>query len=425
MENKLNQTAIESYSVKITKRLSDDFFQKNLVITGNQILNFTPIEQINLFVISNLFDKWKEETSKLKSPYFDFEHADVNAALKTFMNVLSKHISIRRADFDPLLRNAIANALCLTLAPYLFLKENYFSFETPIIQMADFKERVKFLRINKAITDAFIRKIEKHNLTSTPLSYALDYLNESYKEVASDLVDAEEIIQEISKLEPVSIEQLVFMFKPKAEVAPTLVPETPVLKKEEPVNPTPKVESTIIDTETETTTVESPALQNEVIETPELFIPEPATKIEVQNEVFMEIVINEPDKVEVIAASQIEETITQTPKESAADQINATLNDLLKPQNKKLTVLDKANQNKLTDLKSAITINQKFMFVNELFKGESKVFQEALEKVDSCITYNEAINLLLESYANRYDWDTDKEEVAEFFELISRKFVTE
>ena len=291
--------------------------------------------------------------------------------------------------------------------------------------MADFKERVKFLRINKAITDAFIRKIEKHNLTSTPLSYALDYLNESYKEVASDLVDAEEIIQEISKLEPVSIEQLVFMFKPKAEVAPTLVPETPVLKKEEPVNPTPKVESTIIDTETETTTVESPALQNEVIETPELFIPEPATKIEVQNEVFMEIVINEPDKVEVIAASQIEETITQTPKESAADQINATLNDLLKPQNKKLTVLDKANQNKLTDLKSAITINQKFMFVNELFKGESKVFQEALEKVDSCITYNEAINLLLESYANRYDWDTDKEEVAEFFELISRKFVTE
>ena len=33
--------------------------------------------------------------------------------------------------------------------------------------------------------------------------------------------------------------------------------------------------------------------------------------------------------------------------------------------------------------------------------------------------------MLFDNYANRYDWDTDKEEVAEFFDLISRTFVTE
>ena len=90
-----------------------------------------------------------------------------------------------------------------------------------------------------------------------------------------------------------------------------------------------------------------------------------------------------------------------------------------------MTVLEHANQNKAVDIKSLITINQRFMFVNELFKGESKVFQETLEKVQVCGSYNEAINMLLDNYANRYDWDTDKEEVAEFFDLISRTFVTE
>ena len=425
MENKLNQSAIESYSIKITKKLSDDFFQKNLVISGSQILNFTPIEQINLFVISNLFDKWKEETSKLKSPYFDFDHADVNAALKTFMNVLSKHISIRRADFDPLLRNAIANALCLTLAPYLFLKENYFSFEYPIIQMSEFKERIKFLRINKEITDAFIRKIEKHNLTSTPLSYALDYLNESYKEVSSELVNANDIILEINKLEPITLEQLVYVFKPIQIPEPTpLAYEIPAQKvAEKVVEQAPVV--------TETTNVEEPIVEikdesiieekiEEIPEVIELYIPEPEVKIEVQEEIIMEIVIPEPDKVEII-----ENKVDDTTKIEKSEDKEATLNESLKPLQKKLSILDRANQEKLVDLKSAITINQRFMFVNELFKGESKVFQESLEKVDICVSYEEAINLLLDSYANKYDWDTDKEEVAEFFELIGRKFVSE
>ena len=449
MENKLNQAAIESYSLKITKKLSDDFFQKNLVISGSQILNFTSIDQINLFVISNLFDKWKEETSKLKSPYFDFDHTEVNGALKTFMNVLSKHIAIRRADFDPLLRNAVANALCLTLAPYLFLKENYFSFETPIIQMTEFKERVKFIRINKPITDTFIRKIEKHNLNSTPLSYALDYLNEAYKEVVSELVDAEEIIQEINKIEPVTLEQLVFMFRPSPKVEiPVIEIPAPVFKKEElveeeykPVFEVPKPVVQLeekIEEEQTSNIVAFPVFEEKVIEeipvfqpleeeieeeilaeeAPELEIAAPEIYEEVK-EVVMEIVVTEPDKVEIV------EEIKSAPIQETVVEEKHSLNELLKPQNKKMTVLEHANQNKVVDIKSLITINQRFMFVNELFKGESKVFQETLEKVQVCGSYNEAINMLLDNYANRYDWDTDKEEVAEFFDLISRTFVTE
>ena len=130
----------------------------------------------------------------------------------------------------------------------------------------------------------------------------------------------------------------------------------------------------------------------------------------------MEIVVNEPERVEVVEEKVIEPIVEKVIEPVIVEEKTAP---------KQQTVLERANHNKVVDLKSSITINQRFMFVNELFKGEGKVFTESLEKVETCNNYKEAIDMLLENYANRYDWDTDKEEVAEFFELVSRKFVTE
>jgi hypothetical protein len=274
-------------------------------------------------------------------------------------------------------------------------------------------------------------------------------LNEAYKEVVSELVDAEEIIQEINKIEPVTLEQLVFMFRssPKVEIPVIEIP-APVFKKEELVeeeykpvfevpNPVVQLEEKIEEEQT-SNIVAYPVLEEKVIEeipffqplekeieeeildeeAPELEIAAPEIYEEVK-EVVMEIVVTEPDKVEIV------DKIKTAPIQETVVEEKYSLNELLKPQNKKMTVLEHANQNKAVDIKSLITINQRFMFVNELFKGESKVFQETLEKVQVCGSYNEAINMLLDNYANRYDWDTDKEEVAEFFDLISRTFVTE
>jgi hypothetical protein len=252
--------------------------------------------------------------------------------------------------------------------------------------------------------------------------------------------DAEEIIAAFNKLEPVSLEQLVFMFKPSPKIEiPVIEIPAPVLKKEpvqeeyapiaeESIEDLTKVEELpdareieniiepVMKPVYEPLRYEAPAIEDE--ETPELEIAAPDVPKEAA-EVIMEIVITEPDKVELVESTMLED-VMESPKDE-----KVSINELLKSSTKKLTVLEHANQNKGIDLKSMITINQKFMFVNELFKGESKVFQETLEKVGTCNSYNEAINMLLDNYANRYDWDTDKEEVAEFFELISRLFVTE
>ncbi len=395
MEYKLNQQAIEAYSLKITQKLSDDFFSKNLTISGQQILQFSKIEQLNLFIISTLFEKWKDETSKLKSPYFNFESNDVKAALKSFMNVLSKNIVVKRVDFDPLVRNAVADTICLALAPYLFIKETYFSLDYPIIVMSDFKERAKFVKHNRAITDVFIKKIEKHNLTSTPLSYALDYLNESYKELVNELVEPTEILALFNAILPIELEQLAIA--PKVVIATPKAPDVIESVKEE-------INEVVVESKPEIVEKVEPAKVEEEV------VIKPIAEVEKVKE--------EPK--EELAQPKVEET-----KKASKDN-SASLNQVAKAASSELKSNGLLNKiglaNESVDLTKIINLNQRFMFVNGLFKGENQVFFEALTQLNTFNKYDEAIDYLINTYANKYEWDVDQEEVAELFEFVGRKF---
>ena len=54
---------------------------------------------MNLFVVRELFKAWKEETKKLKSPYFNYESPEVKEALETLMDKLSNNILSRSSAF--------------------------------------------------------------------------------------------------------------------------------------------------------------------------------------------------------------------------------------------------------------------------------------------------------------------------------------
>ena len=65
------------------------------------------------------------------------------------------------------------------------------------------------------------------------------------------------------------------------------------------------------------------------------------------------------------------------------------------------------------------------MFKKELFKQNEDDFSNAMEIINNSSSYDHAIDQILSLYAEKYNWDTDKEEVAELFELISRKYFEE
>lgn len=87
------------------------------------------------------------------------------------------------------------------------------------------------------------------------------------------------------------------------------------------------------------------------------------------------------------------------------------------------TLASKLGKTPIADLKSAIGINQKFLFMNNLFQGENLAYNDAIEKLNSCQTREEALEYLDKQLSEQFNWDVDDEHVGEFRELIERRYL--
>jgi len=93
------------------------------------------------------------------------------------------------------------------------------------------------------------------------------------------------------------------------------------------------------------------------------------------------------------------------------------------PPKKKIdeSVAEKLQHNKINDLKSAIGINEKFQFINELFDGNMKEYTVALDQINNFTSLDEAVNYLANLKAV-YKWNSDNAIAINFQELVERRF---
>ena len=85
------------------------------------------------------------------------------------------------------------------------------------------------------------------------------------------------------------------------------------------------------------------------------------------------------------------------------------------------TVADKLHRNPIKDLKAAIGINEKFLFINQLFDGNLQDYSSAVEKINSMNDFNAAKQVAAE-LASQMNWDVNNEHVKNFMELVERRF---
>lgn len=147
MSSKINQIAINSYSVKLSEVILTQGYQDRATLGGQDILNICPISQINSLIFKSLFDVWHEETSKLESDYFDFDHQDVKEALAIFKNKLSFHIQVKKEHLTPLVNKAVVEFLELVFTP----KEGVRTIFLNDLERA--KNQLKFLKIHGNLKD--------------------------------------------------------------------------------------------------------------------------------------------------------------------------------------------------------------------------------------------------------------------------------
>lgn len=99
-----------------------------------------------------------------------------------------------------------------------------------------------------------------------------------------------------------------------------------------------------------------------------------------------------------------------------------SLNDIIAEQANNNSIASKMQQSPITDLKTAIRINEKFLFINNLFDGNMQdynIFIDALNEKQNLNEANEFINLCKE----KNEWDINNESYLMLIDLVSRRFL--
>ena len=128
--------------------------------------------------------------------------------------------------------------------------------------------------------------------------------------------------------------------------------------------------------------------------------------------------VSSPRIQEVKAATRYEEirTIgsTYAPGASIGDKINKSQTDK--------SISEKINTQPLVDLKLSIGINERFAFINELFKGDQQLYHQSIDKLNSMQVYEDAQHLIHHELMQKLNWDENNSRLQEFNKLVKRRF---
>lgn len=370
MTSKLDLKAISDYSNAYSEKICNNFFENKDVITGSEVLNITAVDQVNMFTIKALFENWKAATEKFKSPYFDFENEKVKEALQNFMNTASQFIAVKKEDFQPLLTKATAETLALTLNPLEYFDGIFRDLPNFKCTNSDLTVLKKYNRINSEILNGISDKMGIEDSVFT--NQALNWLNEVVE--TTNLEDKDQIISQFSSL--ISCEKNQF-YKNKNNVEST----------------ESKSESTSFFDN-----ISSPQpIENHIID---------LKKVEL---------IIEQKPVEVVVEKEAPSTLNETYQSGSP-----TVNDQLK-QSDSPSLVDLHQKTPVKNLAEHISLNQKFVFINKLFNGDSAAYNETLLILENCKDTEEAISLLKYKYAPKYHWNLNSDESDELIDILKRK----
>jgi hypothetical protein len=345
MESNINHDAIEAYSKKFTESICERFFAGKMYIKADEIIHLTPVQQVNYFILKTLFREWKLEINKLKSPYFDYDNQEVQDSLKDFLNVLSRHILIKREDLEPLLRDSILNSIIMIFSPYEYFLQEINNPDLKQLSIQDLQELKKYVKVNEHLLTAYIKKFEDEGIEAVFSDDAVRMFNEVVESTGETPDEFDMYLKQFSEVVPLT-DEIVF--------SPTIIGAT---SEEAPeTHPTP---------------------------------PEPESEAKTE----------------------------EIPPEEGGETLHDTFNT-----EQQETLADMHMKQPSEDLKKSITLNQRFMFVNDLFQGSMDDYEMAIGVLENCKNLDEAMNFIKTSYFEKNVWDPEQHEVREFVEVVQRRF---
>lgn len=126
----------------------------------------------------------------------------------------------------------------------------------------------------------------------------------------------------------------------------------------------------------------------------------------------------------VLESVEVEKSIVEEDNTSARP---LTINELIQQQksagmNITQQFHTSTSQEKIVDLKASISLNDKLLFIKDLFNGYSLAYSEAIELLKRFDNYAEADAFLQANYALKNGWAEKPQTVEKFYSLLRRKF---
>ncbi|MBV6643841.1 MAG: hypothetical protein KI790_00240 [Cyclobacteriaceae bacterium] len=377
MSRKLDEAFLAQYKNSFVDKIIATSFNEGETLSGKELINLTPVKQINFFVLKQLFSNWQAEIKQLDSPYFNYKATEVRKAMVQFMNVLSQHIQVGSEALKPLLDRATHETILIHLDPVQYLQVELEPRAGTVFTDKTAKHFLKYLKVMKEDFQDFFQQVIGSS-TSDVLDKGAMYFDQlDLQNVIHDLSN------QLSSVSPVAAED--FFEKDKNVI-------------NEPAS--------IDDSQVDDLTLED--------------------DLEIDEESL------EPEHV-VTTMQQAEESINEEEEEPEVDEelteesVNAHFEDETRTVNEEFqakveTIGDHLENQKVNSIMEAISINHRYMFAQELFDGSNDDFQQAIHHVEQLDTFDDAVEFLVQSYAKDRDWDMNSDEVKELLKVIFRKF---
>ncbi|MCP9753196.1 hypothetical protein [Ferruginibacter sp. HRS2-29] len=106
--------------------------------------------------------------------------------------------------------------------------------------------------------------------------------------------------------------------------------------------------------------------------------------------------------------------------ESIAGENKTSLNDRLKEQKTELS--ETLQDTPIKDLKKGIGLNDRFLFIKELFRGDETMYERSIKTINGFSIFPEAEYWIKRELKLKLAWDDKNETVRQFDQLVRRRF---
>jgi hypothetical protein len=150
--------------------------------------------------------------------------------------------------------------------------------------------------------------------------------------------------------------------------------------------------------------------------------PVPLRPVTATNQEIKPIVEDVPEPEKPVEPVKAQEPIKQPVTAEKADVL--TINEKMSAQlaGKSSGIADSLHGQKISDLKSAINLNDKLLYIKDLFNGYSLAYSEAIEILNRFTSFEEAETFLRKNYVVKNDWEGKPESNTKFYALLKRRY---